>query len=238
MFTLHFLLCLLVCDIHSLSSKSDSAYSMPGYAQASSKQDTTALKYMGNDIPASVSLHPNLIWFWERLYSCAPPCITSSPFSHRIRLGLWARESCFAHTLCIYVCVNNYCLPLLQQGLQSELFMQDLNTCKWFTCLSWHRSRLPMATAPSRSSSPPLLLLPLLQSGAHPPTMLSNQWYCFDWCYTRLGGCTLWGGRISHNLKSRSYRQGRMRYGGWTDGRRAESLHPAARTWSSGDDTQ
>lgn len=93
-----------------------------------------------------------------------------------------------------------------------------------------------MATAPSRSISPLLLLL-LLLSGTHPPTMLSTQWYCFDCCYTRLGGCTLWGGRISHNLKSRSYRQGRMRAGGWTDGRRAVSLHPAARTWSSGDDT-
>lgn len=133
--------------------------------------------------------------------------------------------------------VNDYCLPLLWRGLQSELFMQDLNTCKWFTPLSWHRSRLPMATAPSRSISPPLLLLMLL-SGTHPPTMLSTQWYCLDCCYTRLGGCTQWGGRISHNLKSRSYRQKRMRHGVWTDGRRAESLHPAAQTWSSGDDTQ
>lgn len=165
-----------------------------------------------------------------------PSFITSSPFSHRIRLGWWVRESCFANTLCIYVCVNNHCLPLLQQGLQSELFMQDLNTCKWFTCLSWRRSRLPMATAPPRSSTPHPH--PQLQSATHPPTVLSTQWYCFNWCYSRLGGCTLWGGRISPNLKSRSCRQGRTRYGGWTDGRRAGSLHPAARTWSSGEDAQ
>lgn len=55
--------------------------------------------------------------------------------------------------LCASVC--GYCLPVLQQGLQSELFMRDLNTCKWFTPLPWHRSRLPMATAPSRSILPP-----------------------------------------------------------------------------------
>lgn len=142
----------------------------------------------------------------------------------------------FLSIYCAFVCVNSYCLPVLQRGLQSELFMRDLNTCKWFTPLSWHISRLPMATAPSRSIFPPLLL-PLL-SGTHPPTMLSTQWYCLDCCNTRLGGWTLWGGRISLNSQSRSYRQQRMRDGGWTDGRRTGSLHPVARTWSSGDDTQ
>lgn len=134
---------------------------------------------------------------------------------------VYARAGCicvhFSPVYCAFVCVSSYCLPALQQGLQSELFMRDLNTCKWFTPLSWHRSRLPMATAPSRSIFPPLLLL-LLLSGTRPPTMLSTQWYCFDCCNTRLGGCTLWGGRISHNSQSRSHRQERMGDGGTEDG--------------------
>lgn len=60
--------------------------------------------------------------------------------------------------------------------------------------------------------------------------MLSTQWYCFDCCCTRLGGCTRWGGRISHNLKSRSRRQWggvwRWRVDRWREGQ--DPFHPAA----------
>lgn len=143
---------------------------------------------------------PNLILSSERLYRKHPPSSNSSPFSHPRRLDACARGGrlflCAFPPYTVHLCASvcGYCLPVLQQGLQSELFMRDLNTCKWFTPLPWHRSRLPMATAPSRSILPPLLLLfflrPLL-SGTRPPTMLSSQSHCFDYCSTWVGGCTL-----------------------------------------------
>lgn len=44
----------------------------------------------------------------RRLYSCVPPTITSSPFSHRIRLGLCAREGYICvhfHSYTVHLCV-------------------------------------------------------------------------------------------------------------------------------------
>lgn len=127
------------------------------------------------------------------------------------------------HTF-VCVCVNSYCLPVFQQELQSELFMQDLNTCKWITLLSWHRPRLPMATAPSRSIFSPLLLLllPLLHQGIRPPTtLLPAQWYCFNCRNTRLGGCTLlgWQDIPQFTVKVTGGEEERWRDGGTPGGR-------------------
>lgn len=114
MFTIHSLLSLLRCDIHSISSKSNRLYAWlcsiycVWVKRASSNQNKTfwsALQYnMQNDITAvaTISMYPNLIHVWERLYSCVPPTITSSPFSHRIRVGLCTREGCICVHFCSY----------------------------------------------------------------------------------------------------------------------------------------
>ena len=163
--------------------------------------------------------HPSAIWFWESPFiSCVPPSVTSSPFSHRPRRGSAVSRGkavfvcIFAHILCIYVCVCVWTAIVCQ--CSSRGFKVNYSCEIWIHANGslpspgtdpgnlWQRRLQEASLHPSSSSSSSFSSC--FSQAPTPRTMLSTQWYCFDCCNTRLGGCTLWGGRISHNSQSRS----------------------------------
>lgn len=154
-FTVHFLLSLLWYELNVI-------------------QDRCLVKHrpwmwlwnMCKVIPQPQPLHSHIrLWFGsgKGFSSCIPPRATSWPLSRRIRPGS------LGYTKAIFVCIfppgnavrSRVCAELLLcatalAGASKWIIHARFEYMQMVRSpLSWHTSRLPMATAPSRSISPP-----------------------------------------------------------------------------------
>lgn len=120
------------------------------------------------------------------------------------------------------VCANSYCPPCGGEGLQSELFMPHLSTCKWSgTPFFLARVQVTYGNGAFKKhlSIPPPPPPPLTQSPAPWPRL--HQPGGIVSIVAIPGLCALSVGRTSHNSQSRSEARG-MR-----DGGQDRSLHPS-----------